>query len=769
MSVYNAKQPTQAEVPVEEQPELKNSDLIESALARHISECWTKAKFAKMPITERLLRSERQRRGKYDPDRAVEISSTGGSDIYMMLTDIKCRAAYSWIKDVMINMQDKPFDLEPAQDPQLPPEIKMSIIDFVQAEAQEFLAQGQQIHPEAFRVRMEEVHDSIILNLREEAKHSAERMGGLIEDQMDSGGWKSAFDDVVDDFVTFPTAILKGPSIRKKRRLTWGPNFEPIILNDYSRDVERVSPFDIYPSPNSTGVDDGYIIQRHRMTRKALELLKGVPGYSDDNLDLVIERYGKSGLRYLENGDQERDNLEGKPHSRLYRDNIIESLEFWGPVLGETLIEWGVQDKTIKPNQDYEVNAWVCGSYVIRAVINPDPLGQRPYNISSWSRIPGAFWGVGLPEIMRDVQIMCNASARALANNMGIASGPQVEVAIDRLADGEDLTQMYPWKIWQTTSDKTGGGQPGIRFFSPEMKAQELMMIYQSFAKQADEVTGIPNYVYGSSNVSGAGRTASGLSMLMDNAAKGIKQAIANLDVVIVGLVGRFYIHNMMYSPDPYIKGDFKIVATGATGLLAKEQNQMRRNEFLQATANPTDLQIVGIEGRAYLLRELAEGLQMDTDKLVPSPEMLKYKEQQIQMAQAEAAAQQQQQLPAPKNADPAGNPAGGMNTVQPRKMADGGSVEEFDPEGSDYDYQTALAHGMGPTGTGENQGHWGSVAPTSDDERQLHDLPEGSYKVLKGRSHETFYKAEDAERERGSAIEKHGDRYYSIPQHKQN
>jgi hypothetical protein len=96
------------------------------------------------------------------------------------------------------------------------------------------------------------------------------------------------------------------------------------------------------------------------------------------------------------------------------------------------------------------------------------------------------------------------------------------------------------------------------------------------------------------------------------------------------------------------------------------------------------------------------------------------------------------------------------------KQYAAGGSV--FDPQGSDYDYQTALAHGMGPTGLGDNQGHWGSVAPVSDDEQQLHDLPSDSYVVLKGKSHPTFHKAEAAENERGSGIVKKGDRYYSVP-----
>jgi len=663
-NVYQAAAPVSADVSAVQPEGMDNSDLIASGISGHITSCWSKAKFARQKITERLLACERQRRGEYDPDKAQEIALSGGSDIFMMITDVKCNAAKSWMQDVLFQ-DDRGFDLTPSQQPAIPPEVKMSIIDFVRMEAQEFVAQGQQIHPEAFRTRLEEVHDTILERIREDAKESAERMSKVIQDQMAEGGYKRAMEDFVDDFVTYPTAILKGPSVRKKKKLQWGPSFTPIVVDDYFREVERVSPYDIYPSPNASNVDDGYLIQRHRMTPKTVESMKGVPGYSDDEIDQVLEMYGRNGYRYFEYGDQQRDNLEGKYHSRLYQDGVIEALEFWGPVMGEMLQQWGMKD--VDPKKVYEVNAWQIGAYVIKCVINPDPLGRRPYEIASWRTIPGAFWGTALPEVMRDVQIMCNASARALANNMGIASGPQVDISVDRLADGEELTQMYPWKIWQTTSDKTGGGQPAVRFFMPDMKAQELMQVYNQFARQADEVTGIPNYVYGAtSGGSGAGPTASGLSMLMDNASKGIKAAVMSIDHVITMVVSRFYLHNMMYNPDPYIKGDFKIIARGAMGLIHKEQISVRRNEFLAATANPVDLQIVGPEGRAYLLREMAKGLQMDTDKLVPSVDRMKFKADQVQQAMQQMQPNQQQ-LPAPAEAAPGGAPMD-MNTVQPQQ-----------------------------------------------------------------------------------------------------
>ena len=158
--------------------------------------------------------------------------------------------------------------------------------------------------------------------------------------------------------------------------------------------------------------------------------------------------------------------------------------------------------------------------------------------------------------------------------------------------------------------------------------------------------------------------------MLMDNAAKGIKSAILNIDKVVEMVVNKFYIHNMMYNPDPFIKGDFKVVSKGAMGMLAKEQIQVRRNEFLAATNNPVDLQIIGVEGRAYLLRELAKGLNMDTDKLVPTVDAMRFKKEQIEAAMAAMQQQNQpQQIAGPAPADAQGNPPPEQtNLVQPQQ-----------------------------------------------------------------------------------------------------
>lgn len=618
------------------------------SLSAYVRRCYEEAKTAKSDVTERLLRAERQRRGVYDPDKLAMIRDTGGSDIFMMLTDIKCRAAESWIKDVMLSTGEKSWSLKPTAEPEVPDVLRNEIIEAVTLEADQVQSAGIGVNPQTIDKRMEEIHAEVKKRLMEHAKDASMKMERRILDKMQDAKFDSTLSEIIYDFVTFPAAFIKGPMIRTKKVMKWGASWQPKVEEVIVEDFERVSPYDIFPSPNANTCQDGYLIHRHQMTRADIESLRSTPSFDQKAIDEVLRLYGRSGLRELVQSDTERNLLEGR-NNTLIGTELIESVEFWGSVSGYMLKEWGMTD--VEDYREYEVNVWMVGSYVIKCVKNPDPLDRRPYSKASWETIPGAFWGLALPEMMTDIQTVCNAAARALANNMGIASGPQVEVSVDRLPDGEDLTKIYPWKIWQTTSDRTGGGQPAVRFYQPNMNADALLAVYQYFQRIADEVTGVPNYIYGSGQASGAGRTASGLSMLMENAAKGIKQAILSLDAATTDVIHRLYDHLMIYDDDNSIKGDMQIVPAGVVGTLLKESVQQRRNEFLQLTSNPVDIQIMGPSGRAMLLREAAKALNMDIDKIIPDPE----KVMEAQKMLSEMAAQQQPEPAQPEQLPPQG------------------------------------------------------------------------------------------------------------------
>jgi hypothetical protein len=396
--------------------------------------------------------------------------------------------------------------------------------------------------------------------------------------------------------------------------------------------------------------------------------LIGVPGYDEDAIRKVLE-IGNGQSWISEDIELQKQEEERKYYSYMRPTEVFDALEFWGKVSGKMLIEWGMNEEEVPDDaREYDANVWMVGNYVIKAVLNYDPLGEKPYAKTSFIKCPGAFWGKGIPEIIEDVQNVCNASARALVNNMGISSGPQVEVNLERIPPNEDITQMHPWKIWQVTNDPMGSSSPAVRFTQPDDNAQTLMAVYDKFARLADDHSGIPAYLYGDLNVQGAGRTSSGLSMLMGAAGKGIRQVVGHIDGdVIKPIVHRQFVYNMRYDEDETIKGDAQVLAKGAINLAVKETVNVRRIEFLNATANQVDMEIVGKDGRAAILREIAKGLQMPVDEIIPSREKAGYAARLRSQAEAVAAQQQPPQGGAPQLPD--GSPKGGMegNTVSNR------------------------------------------------------------------------------------------------------
>ena len=384
------------------------------------------------------------------------------------------------------------------------------------------------------------------------------------------------------------------------------------------------------------------MIERHRLTRQSLSELIGVEGYDDGAIKAVLDEYGRGGLRDWLYIDSAKASAEGKSISAIQSnpETEIDALQFWGAVQGKMLIEFGMdaEENNIDPIKEYHCEVWKIGRWVIKAILNYDPFHRKPYFKASFEEIPGSFWGNAPPDLMRDCQAMCNYAARAIADNMGIASGPQVGYNIDRLPPGADLTQLYPWKTWQFSSDPMGSNSPAIEFFQPQSISGELMQIFDKFSTRADEDTGIPRYITGdNAGIGGAGRTASGMSMLMGNAGKTIKQVIFNIDThVLQPLIERLYMHNMMHAEDPNLKGDVNIAARGANSLVVKDAAQTRRNEFLQVALNsPVAQAIIGQEGIAALLHEQAKTLDMDADEIVPSGEAMKLKQFQDMMAQA--------------------------------------------------------------------------------------------------------------------------------------
>ena len=616
-------------------------------LSSHVRKRWEVMRdHKKQDIEERLTKTARARNMEYSAAKMAEIKAQGGSEIFMGIVSTKCRTATAWLRDTLLGTGgDKPWSISATPVPDVPPDIITKLQGIMQQNLMQFYAQGgDQVDPANLKQLASGMKDTAMREMKYEAEKRVDRMEQKMEDQLIEGGFVKALFEFTNDIATYPFATLKGPVPRKRKVLEWAEG--GLAPTETVRDEwERVDPYKFYWAPWGDDIQNMPVIEVHHLTREDVEGMIGVEGYDEDAVRSLLSDFGVGGFDWLDKDDTEMEDLEGKDFDDAASD-LVAAIQLWDSIPGYLLIEWGLKEKEIDdPQRSYPCEVWMVNNVVIKAVLNYDMLGRKPYYVTSFEKVPGRIDGNGVADLCMDAQSMCNAAARSLSNNMGISSGPQVGVNVSRLPAGEDITQMYPWKIWQFQQSEYGDVSQPINFFQPNSNAQALMAVFDRFMDIADEITGIPKYMTGQ-HVPGAGRTSSGLSMLISNAGKSIKQVIANIDHdVLTPMLERQYQRNLRYSNDPDLIGDVQIIAKGAMSLVVKEAESVRKTEFLRLVLeSPVAQQIVGLPGTAELMRDLAGNLNSNIDRLVPSREDVE-KQQQIQQQQQQQQMMMQQQM----------------------------------------------------------------------------------------------------------------------------
>ena len=613
-----------------------------NALAGYIRSSWARNKRARDVVEHRLLACLRARRGVYAEAELAEMwTADAGEPLYLPLAASKMRAAESALRELLLPEGERPWGIDPSPIPELPPELARALVEQAAQMARQQMVQiaantGKVVSLDQFQAMAAQLQgrlrDQALEAAQAEAKLRAGRMEDVLEERMERGGYYKAMAEFIQHFSTYPAAVLKGPFLRRGKRLRWRGVGEPEVQAQAEPAWTAVNPFDCYPAPEAESCQDGDFIERIRMTRADLYECIGCPGYDEAAIRRVLEQHQSGGLW----SDAQRRMLEGETHDVWIPDYLVDALHFWGSVEGRVLLDHGLTEGVGDPLAYYEVDAVLIGSEVVRCEVNDDPLGRRPYHNASFDPVPGAFWGNAIHDLMRDCQAMVNACARALNANLGLASGPMMGIDMSQLAVGQDPKAMRPLQVIQLDRSRAQSAAAPIEWYQADSRAPELLAIIEKFEQKADDLTGIPRYMSGVQDASGAAETASGLSLLMSTAAKGLRRAVASIDRNVIGrTVEAAYVHEMLYNPDPSIKGDCTVNARGAAALLVKEHLQQTRTQFLQMTANPIDMQIIGVQGRRAILAEVAKTLEMPVEEIVPDEQALAARQQALQGATA--------------------------------------------------------------------------------------------------------------------------------------
>ena len=642
--------------------ETKDSEL--SGVINFIQDNFKRSKDWRRFDEERWLQSYRNYRGIYSPD--VQFTEAERSRVFIKVTKTKVLAAYGQITDVLFARQKFPLSIEPT----ILPEGVSEAVHFdpndktneAQPEQEErvqspygFPGDGEDLEPGDTVVSLAErklklgpLEEKLseIEGLKEgegltpsaityhPAMVAAKKMEKKIMDQLEESGASKHLRSASFECSLFGTGIIKGPFAVNKEYANWDDDGEYNPTIKTVPKVSSVSCWDFYPDPDASNMDEvTYVIERHKLSKSKLRALKERPHFRHDAIDRCIEMGEVYTSEYWE------DDLKDyylNDHPERY-----EVLEYWGTMDTEIAQEYGIDlPKQYKNVDQIQVNCWVCNDFVLRLVVNPFKPTRIPYYAVPYELNPYSFFGIGLAENMDDTQTLMNGFMRMAVDNAVLSGNLLIEVDETNLVPGQDL-QVYPGKIFRRQ-----GGAPGQAIFGTKFPnvSNENMQLFDKARQLSDEATGLPSFSHGQTGVTGTGRTASGISMLMGAAAGSIKTVVKNFDDYLLRPLGEsFYSFNMQFDFDPDIKGDLEIKARGTESLMANEVRSQRLLQFLQVVGNPA---LAPFAKFTSIIREIANSMGLDPDKVCNTPEeaVRQAKILQQQQPQQNLAQQQPQQ-----------------------------------------------------------------------------------------------------------------------------
>ena len=652
-----------------------------SSVVAFVAERYKRAEDARFADEERWLKAYRNYRGLYGKD--VQFTDTEKSRVFVKVTKTKTLAACGQIVEVLFGNNKFPLSVNPSV---LPDGVVESLHINVDPNAvaagnqlksatekrssQPYLINGDtKLQPGetlmdlARRLgplteKLESVSDKIVEGdgttpttiTFHPAMVAAKRMEKKIHDQLQESGASTHLRSMAFEMALLGTGVMKGPFAVDKEYPNWDDEgeYDPIVKT--VPECSHVSVWDFYPDPEAKSMNDAeYVVERHKMSRTQLRALKNRPYFMSDSISLAIDKGPDYIQKYWEMTMEDDDT---QPSSERW-----EVLEFWGFVDTDVLEEHGVDiPKAFKDLDEVNCNVWVCNGEVLRFVLNPFKPTRIPYYSVPYEHNPYSFFGVGIAENMDDTQTLMNGFMRMAIDNAALSGNLIIEVDETNMVPGQDLS-VYPGKVFRRQGGAPGQGIFGTKF--PNV-AQENMQLFDKARVLADESTGFPSFAHGQTGVSGVGRTASGISMLMSAANGSIRTVVKNVDDYLIRPLGKaFFSFNMQFDFDSQIRGDLEVHASGTESLMANEVRSQRLMQFLQVAQNPVLAPFAKMD---YIIREIAKSMDLDPDKVTNSmsdaaiqAEILKGFQQPAQPPAGPEGVNMPQGSPAPQGQGPQG------------------------------------------------------------------------------------------------------------------
>ena len=410
------------------------------------------------------------------------------------------------------------------------------------------------------------------------ARRQSDGAQAQIDDWLTECDYLGEVRGVIDDAAKVGTGVLKGPVPMMLRAKKFDGD-TLVLYEKINPSSKNISYWNLYPDPAcGENIHNGsWIFERDTLSEKKIKALKGLPGYIDSQIDLVLE---EGPAKYTAAG---KIQFDGKTS---VKKGQFEIWYYHGTVSREDIEAAGCNCPE-GTNPSFEALITLINDHVVRAAINPLDSGEFPYDVMRWKRRPGHWAGVGVARQMRTSQRMVTAATRNLMDNAGLGAGPMF-VFGRGIRPQNNIWEIKPRKIFvrDEDDDTNRPTKSEIETIVIPMLQVELTNIIQLGMKMAEDSTGLPMLLQGQQG--SAPDTVGGMQMLNNNASAVLRRIARLFDIgLTVPHIQRYYEWLMLFGEKADIKGDMFIKARGSSALVERDAQTMELAQIVGMTVNP--------------------------------------------------------------------------------------------------------------------------------------------------------------------------------------
>ncbi len=438
---------------------------------------------------------------------------------------------------------------------------------------------------------------------------------------------------------------------------------QPVKVNTVEYDDNEVDFVDLglfFTDPASTDIDDArYCGHISHMTKAQLEQKEDIGMFKLDWKKIPKDSKGNAARDY-------RMSSVGLP---TFDDQVPENDE---DALYEVIHYW----------EDDKYVAIINRAYIACDTENPYWHKKKPYDKAVYTVVPGEFYGIGIVEMVEDLQDELNAERNQRIDFRSMCLRRMFKVRRGSVVDKKQLK-------WRQNGIVEVDDMDDIREFTVADVPSSSFAVENQAKQDFQDTTGAHDVVMGSSDTS---ETATTTMSKDNNASMRFRLTISNIEKKLLVSVARKMLQNNQQFLDTdrvlriagengdewakispaEIQGEFDFVAMGSSvePLANKEAFKQRMIELYGvATKDPIYQDFPG--KRMAILRKVFEAFDIkETDNLVPTDEDIQQNDQKTQLLQQLLMEKQQGAMASPSSMPPPmpGGPAlpegGGANTA---------------------------------------------------------------------------------------------------------